>query len=97
MRERLKSYLDLYLHDVIYQNQYGSWKNRSTQDALIDIVKIQHDMDNKFFFCGISRFVDLKKAFITVDHSSLLRKLEHYDILKGKYHGVFDLKKKMVK
>jgi len=64
MHKRLKSFLDL--HDVLYENQYGFREKRSTQHALVDIVnKIQYYMDKKLFSCGI--FIDLKKAFDTVD------------------------------
>ena len=40
--------------------------------------KIKESIDNRKFGCGI--FIDLKKAFDTVNHKILLTKLEHYGI-----------------
>ena len=46
---------------------------------IIDIIEtIQQNMDNKLFSCAV--FIDLKKAFDTVDHSMLLKKLSCYGI-----------------
>ena len=39
---------------------------------------IREALDSGNFACGI--FVDLQKAFDTVDHQILLKKLEHYGI-----------------
>ena len=47
--------------------------------ALIDITdKISQAIDNRFYSAGI--FIDLSKAFDTVDHLILLSKLEYYGI-----------------
>ena len=62
--------------------QYGFRDRYSTQHAFIDIVNnIQNNMEEKQFSCEI--FLDLKKAFDTVDHSILLHKLDHYGV-----HGI---------
>ena len=39
---------------------------------------IRSALDNSNFACGI--FIDLQKAFDTVNHKILLKKLEHYGI-----------------
>ena len=69
-------------NNILFQNQFGFRKNNSTTFALIQITeKIKETIDDKRYGCGI--FIDLHKAFDTVNHDILLRKLEHYGI-RGK-------------
>ena len=54
-------------------------KNMSTSMAIMELVEnITNAMDNGKFTIGV--FIDLKKAFDTVDHSILVTKLDHYGI-----------------
>ena len=77
MCHRLKSFLGK--NDILFKSQYGFRENHSTQHAIIGIVNvIQNNMDQTLFSCGI--FLDLKKAFDTVDHLILLQKRNHYGI-----------------
>ena len=69
-------------NNILFQNQFGFRKNNLTTFALIQITeKIRETIDDKRYGCGI--FIDLRKAFDTVNHDILLRKLEHYGI-RGK-------------
>ena len=77
MHKRLYNFL--MEHNILYQNQLGFRKNNSTVCALAQITEmIKVSIDNRKFGCGI--FVDLRKAFDTVNHEILLIKLEHYGI-----------------
>jgi len=77
MHKRLYNFLEL--HNILFMNQFGFRKNNSTSFALIQITeKIKETIDNKKYGCGI--FIDLRKAFDTVNHKILLGKLDHYGI-----------------
>ena len=56
-----------------------SEKNMSTSMTIMEFVEnITNAMDNGKFTIGV--FIDLKKAFYTVDHSILVTTLDHYGI-----------------
>ena len=58
---------------------FGFRKKCSTAHSFVEITeKIKESIDSGKFGCGI--FIDLKKAFDTVNHDILLRKLEHYGV-----------------
>ena len=77
MHTRIYDFLEQ--SDVFYKFQFGFRKKYSTNHALLSIVEeIRGSLDNKSFACGV--FIDLEKAFDTVNHNILLGKLEHYGI-----------------
>ena len=65
MYKRLRSYCEK--NGIFLSSQYGFTDNCSTQHAILDILnKIQSKIDAKLFCCAL--FIDLQKAFDTVDH-----------------------------
>ena len=77
MHQRIYKFLET--HNILYPSQFGFHIKHSTSHALINITEeIKHSIDNNKYGCGI--FLDLKKAFGTVNHRILIEKLEHYGI-----------------
>ena len=77
MHKRLYNFLED--NNILYNKQVGFRKNNSTMDALIKITeKIKESIDKGKYGCGI--FIDLRKAFDTVNHDILLLKMEHYGV-----------------
>ena len=53
---------------VLCKKQFGFQKKFSTSYAVISLIEnTEKAIDNKMFVCGV--FVDLQKAFDTVDHN----------------------------
>ena len=72
---RMLTYIEK--HNILIEQQYGFRKGRSTSLALIDLYdKVTSAIDSRKFTIGL--FIDLSKAFDTVDHDILFSKLEYY-------------------
>ena len=77
MYNRWISFIDK--NKIPFKHQYGFGKNRSTELAIIELVeKITKGIDEGKYTLAI--FLDLSKAFNTIDHGVLIKKLECYGI-----------------
>ena len=85
LHKRLYKYLTKF--KILYEYQFGFREGHSTTQALTEITdRLKNAMDGKQLSCGI--FIDLTKAFDTVDHNILLRKMFNYGI-RGNVHNLF--------
>ena len=85
IHRRLNSFLEQ--NNNFYPSQCGFRDRHSTSDTLIEITdKIMKACDQSLFACGV--YLNLKKAFDTVNHNIILSKLHHYGI-RGKANDWF--------
>ena len=77
MYTRLYRYLET--QKLLYPSQYGFRTKRSCEQAIMELVGNILQSKNQNEHCA-SIFLDLSKAFDTLDHTILLQKLERYGI-----------------
>ena len=62
---------------LIFDKQYGFRSNYSTTHALISLTeRLKNYLDSVHIVAGV--FIDLEKAFDTVNHKILCEKLNYY-------------------
>ena len=66
-------------HSILCPNQYGFRKGHSTALALAESVEvIKQSLERNLYVLGI--FIDLRKAFDTINHEILIEKLYNYGV-----------------
>ena len=82
LARRIISFLEK--HSILYKLQFGFREGHSTTHALLELLEeLYSNLDQGNTCLGI--FLDLTKAFDTIDHDILLHKLQHYGF-RGKIH-----------
>ena len=65
---------------ILNDNQYGFREQRSTYMALLQLLdKVTNELDNNYY--SVEVFLDLSKAFDTINYGLIIDKLQRYEEL----------------
>ena len=66
-------------NEILNDKRFGFRARHSTEHAILELTdQVSNAFDNNSFVLGV--FIDLSKAFDTVDHNILLEKLSMYGV-----------------
>ena len=84
-------------HNIIFKHQYGFRTNHNTSHPVLHFTdKIYNALNQKPPAITLSIFIDLKKAFDTVNHEILLKKMEHYGTANVWFHNYLSEREQFV-
>ena len=83
--DRLVNYINF--NNILTESQYEFRNKRSAKCALIDLVEeVRHTLDENKTTPGV--FSDLRKAFDTINHDILMKKLHFYGVRGDPYQWI---------
>ena len=75
-------YEHLNSNNILYKTRFGFHKGHSTEQAILQLVdQVSNSFEKNLFVLCV--FINLSKAFDTVDHNILICKLQNYGVSKN--------------